>query len=211
MHNISKIKVLSPGTAVHNKGQTKVLEILETATNLLAYEGYSKFTMRRVAEELGITLRNVQYYFKTKQDLFESVIELRLRKDIESAQEVVDSVGGSPKERFIAFVDYSLVENTTRFIRGLQFELWALANHNEFAAKSRDHMTHEHSKFIYDLITPLIEHQPEQIRREKSVIVLSMLQGFPLIDGSDINIEFDLGDLKKLFREKVLHLILDDA
>jgi AcrR family transcriptional regulator len=208
MSDISRIKVLSPGTAVHTKGQRKVLEILETATNLLAYEGYSKFTMRRVAEELGITLRNVQYYFNTKQNLFESVIELRLKKDIESAQKVIDEVGKSPEERFLAFVDYSLAENTTRFIRGLQFELWALSNHNEFAAKSRDYMTFEHCNFIYNLITPLTKNQSEQMRREKSVLLLAMLQGFPLIEGSDINIDFKLGNLKQLFRDEALNLVL---
>ena len=209
--DISEIKVLSPGTAVHGKGQKKVKEILEVATNLLAYEGYSRFTMRRIADELGVALRNVQYYFKTKESLFQAVVEQRLIRDLDSARETIQKAGEDAEVRFMAFVDLSLQENSSRYIRGLQFELWALANHDEFAAKCRDHMTSEYSKFIYELIVPLTEGQSEQTRREKSVILLSMLQGFPLIDGSDIHIEFELDDLRQVFRAEALRFIKETS
>ena len=208
--DIDNIKDLTPGTAVHEKGKQRVQEILNVATEILAYEGYSKFTMRGIADRLGIKLRNVQYYFKTKDILFQAVIEQRLRRDIESARKVIERKGLSDEERFLAFVDVSLEENTTPYIRGLQFELWALANHDSFAAKCRDHMTMVYSTFIYDLIKPLTAGQSDKTRKEKSVILLSMLQGFPLVEGSDVNVEFNLGNLRQLFREQVLRFVKAD-
>lgn len=200
----SQIKDLAPGTAVHGKGKKRVAEILNAATDILAFEGYSKFTMRHIADRVGITLRNVQYYFNTKDKLFQSVIEQRLTRDIETATRATQKDNLSAEQRFLAFVDHSLEENTTPFIRGLQFELWALANHDPFAAKCRDHMTTVYSNFIYELIKPLTKGQSDKTRREKAVILLSMLQGFPLVEGSDIHIEFAIGNLRNLFRKEAL-------
>lgn len=207
----SDIRDLAPGTAVHGKGKKRVRDILKVATEILAFEGYSKFTMRHIADRAGITLRNVQYYFKTKDILFQSVIEQRLKHDIESATKVIENHNLSAEDRFLAFVDNSLEENTTPFIRGLQFELWAQANHDAFAAKCRDHMTTVYSKFIYELIKPLTLGQSEKTRREKAVILLSMLQGFPLVEGSDIHIEFAIGNLRKLFRTEALIFVTSGA
>lgn len=205
--NASNVKELAPGTAVHGKGKKRVKEILQAATEILAFEGYSKFTMRRIAERVGVTLRNVQYYFSTKEGLFQAVIEQRLQFDVESATKVVEQEGLSDEERFLAFVDLSLEENTMPFIRGIQFELWALSNHDPFAAKCRDHMTSVYSAFICELIKPLTPGQSQKTRQKKAVILLSMLQGFPLVEGSDIHIEFALGDLKKLFRKEALQFV----
>lgn len=209
--NTPQIRDLAPGTAVHGKGKKKVEEILKVATDILAYEGYSNFTMRRIANRAGITLRNVQYYFNTKENLFQAVIEQRLKRDIETATKFIENDKLSAEERFMAFVDLSLEENTTPFIRNLQFELWALANHDSFAARCRDHMTTVYSNFIYELIKPLTQGQSEKTQREKAVILLSMLQGFPLVEGSDINIEFAIGNLRKLFREEALIFVTYDT
>ena len=205
--DISQINTLAPGTAVHRKGKKKAEEILAAATNILAFEGYGNFTMRRIAEKVGVRLRNVQYYFSTKDNLLQAVIEERLRHDIESAANVIMQDGLSAEDRFLAFVDLSLEENTTPFIRGLQFELWALANNNALAAKCRDHMTTVYSNFIYELIEPLTINQSDATRRKKAVILLAMLQGFPLIEGSDVNIEYDVGDIRKLFRKEALRFV----
>lgn len=203
----SEIKELTPGTAVHHKGKKRAQEILDTATDVLANTGYGSFTMRNIASKLGITLRNVQYYFNSKDILLEAVIEQRLRLDIVSAERVINESEGTAEERFLAFVDNSLEENCTPFIRGLQFEIWALANHNEFAATCRDHMTTTYSNFIYELIKPLNKGQSTKILRGKSLILESMLQGFALIEGSDIHIERKLGNLRKLFREEALRFV----
>ena len=67
-----------------------------------------------------------------------------------------------------------------------------------------------YSTFIYDLIKPLTAGQSDKTRKEKSVILLSMLQGFPLVEGSDVNVEFNLGNLRQLFREQVLRFVKAD-
>lgn len=48
--------------------------ILETARRLFAEKGYDGVSMRDIAGELGISVGNVTYYFKKKEDLIETSI-----------------------------------------------------------------------------------------------------------------------------------------
>lgn len=51
-------------------------QVLETARRLFGERGYNEVSMRDIANELGISVGNVTYYFKKKEDLVEaSVLE----------------------------------------------------------------------------------------------------------------------------------------
>lgn len=49
-------------------------EILETARRLFAREGYNSVSMRDIAKELDVSVGNVTYYFKKKEDLIEAAV-----------------------------------------------------------------------------------------------------------------------------------------
>jgi AcrR family transcriptional regulator len=50
-------------------------KILKVANKLLVEEGSSNFSMRKVATEASMSLGNLQYYFKTKTDLINGILE----------------------------------------------------------------------------------------------------------------------------------------
>ncbi len=54
-------------------GQTKE-DILITARDLFNKYGYSNISMRDIAKELNISVGNLTYYFKKKEDLIEEVV-----------------------------------------------------------------------------------------------------------------------------------------
>lgn len=203
----SKIAALTPGTAVHEKGKQRVQEILKIATEVLAFEGYSEFTMRKIASRCGITLHNLQYYFKTKSQLFTAVVEQMQQAELDSGRMVVERADMSPEERFRAFVDYSIRDNQQPLIRGFQFELWARATRDPFAAKCRDRMTQVYCDFILKLVQPLAPNRPLQEQRKKAAMILALLQGFPLIVGEDVDIRFPVGNLEKRLSEELLQFI----
>lgn len=55
------------------KNSTKE-KILETARTLFNEEGYQNITMRRIADELHISVGNLTYHFKHKKDILEALI-----------------------------------------------------------------------------------------------------------------------------------------
>lgn len=49
-------------------------EILETARELFNIRGYNEVSMRSIADALGISVGNLTYHFKKKEDLVEAVV-----------------------------------------------------------------------------------------------------------------------------------------
>ena len=78
--------------------------LIRSADNLILQQGFKQTTLADIAEDSGVPLGNVYYYFKTKEDIGKSVIESRMR----SLQELLAkcSVESSPKERLLAFLSY---------------------------------------------------------------------------------------------------------
>lgn len=50
-------------------------KIIKVANKILIEEGSSSFSMRKVAIEASMSLGNLQYYFKTKADLINGILE----------------------------------------------------------------------------------------------------------------------------------------
>jgi len=206
--DVSDITALAPGTAVHAKGRKRVQDIIETATNVLAFEGYSEFTMRNIAGKLGMSLRNLQYYFQTKSDLFQAVVENMLRSELESGRTAIDHPGLSPIERFKRFIDYSIRDIQDPLIRNFQFELWALATRDEFAARCRDRMTERYCEFIVQLVQPLTPQLTLAEQRKKAAIILALLQGLSLLVGRNVRSRFRIGTVTTTLHEELLEILL---
>ena len=68
-------------------------------------------------------------------------------------------------------------------------------------------MTTAYCGFIYDQIKPLTGNLTPAKRREKAALLLAMLQGIPLITGSDISIQFKTGKLEKDLNKIALDFI----
>jgi len=194
-NNPPKIPVSSPGTAIYPKGMQKVQDILTTAAEVLANEGYSAFTMRNIASRLGITLRNLQYYFPTKQDLFQAVVEKMTDMELETAGIAVESPGLNAEERLSAFIDYSIKDNETPLVRGFQFEL------------CRDRMTSTYCEYIYSLVKPLTPDLSSRQQRIKAALILAMLQGTPLIHSEGVNKKYQIKNIAVKVKQEVLNIL----
>ncbi len=203
----AKVSALSPGTAVYSKGRQKLHEILKVATEVLAFKGYSAFTMRNIASRLGITHRNLQYYFKTKSSLFQAVVEYMIELELQTAREAVDREDLTPEDKFSAFIKYSIRDNEIPLIRGFQFELWALATRDKFAAECRDRTTNAYCDFIVSLIEPLTPRLSEAERNSKAAIILSLLQGSPLITNLGGNGSVDIENIEQSFLDEAFAIL----
>lgn len=78
--------------------------LIRSADNLILRYGFKQTTLADIAEDSGVPLGNVYYYFKTKEDIGKTVVETRLS----SLQQLLArcSQAASPKDRLLAFLDY---------------------------------------------------------------------------------------------------------
>ena len=102
------------------KGDAKRQEILDTAKAMLLKGGVEAFVLRDVAERLGITHGNLQYYFRTRQDLLVAIFDQELAKYTSSLQEAVAATT-TRRGRLAAIIDAGLTE-----LRSPDTALWRM-------------------------------------------------------------------------------------
>ncbi len=111
------------------KGVSTRDRIVKAARQRLVDGGLEALVMRELAERLGIKLGNLQYYFRTRDDLILQVIEAEAARDLAAISGNLDCFD-QPEEAFNAIVS-DLVERW-RGQSGVLFSLLGfLAAHNE--------------------------------------------------------------------------------
>lgn len=78
-------------TATHaaSKGERRRLEVLSLARRQVLESGLERLTLRSLAEALGMTLGNLQYYFPSRDDLLEAILRSEAATDLEAFRSVV--------------------------------------------------------------------------------------------------------------------------
>ena len=81
----------------------KRTRLIDTAVKLAYRNGFRETSLADIASAARVPVGNVYYYFKTKDELGEAVIEWRL-DEFRALRVQLDQLG-SPKERLLGFVD----------------------------------------------------------------------------------------------------------
>src|SRR6267154_6677070 len=93
----------------------KRARLIETAMKLAYRRGFRETSIADIAEAAHVPLGNVYYYFKTKDELGEAIVERRLA-EFRALRDEMDRLS-SPKERLFAFVE-SVHRNRDLLARG---------------------------------------------------------------------------------------------
>jgi AcrR family transcriptional regulator len=93
----------------------KRARLIETAMKLAYKHGFRETSLADIAEAARVPIGNVYYYFKTKDELGEAVVERRLA-EFRAFREELDRLS-SPKERLFAFVE-RIQSNREQLARG---------------------------------------------------------------------------------------------
>src|SRR6202045_559849 len=89
--------------------------LIETAMKLAHRNGFRETSLADIAEAAHVPPGNVYYYFKTKEELGEAVVERRVAQFRELREEM-DRLS-SPKQRLLAFVE-TVHGNREKLARG---------------------------------------------------------------------------------------------
>ena len=74
-------------------------EILDAAQALFTGKGYNKTTIIDILERVGIAKGTFYYYFKSKEEVMDAIIERMMDKDRTMAQEIALDAGLTPVEK----------------------------------------------------------------------------------------------------------------
>jgi TetR/AcrR family transcriptional repressor of nem operon len=93
----------------------KRARLIETGMKLAYKQGFRETSLADIAEAAHVPLGNVYYYFRTKDELGEAIVERRLA-EFRALRDEMDRLS-SPKERLFAFVE-SVHMNREQLARG---------------------------------------------------------------------------------------------
>lgn len=103
------------------KGDAKRLQILQAAKKILLAKGPDGLVLREVAEQLGITHGNLQFYFRTRNALLIAIFDGEVAKYTQGLKEAV-SATSTRRGRLAAIIDSGLSE-----LRSPDTALWRMA------------------------------------------------------------------------------------
>ncbi len=172
------------GRAVSNKGAERVADIIQTAQNILVTEGLVNLTIRRVAREIGISIGNLLYYFSSKEDLLQAIIEDVIRGYDEELENEIKSFPDSPEKRFKAFIRYLIADTKKPEVRGFFYQFWGLSTHNEQCADLRQDMYKHFQELTMRLLEDVHPDMPESELGTLAFSVLTCMEGLHVVFGS---------------------------
>ena len=157
----------------YKKGKDSAEKILQAATDLLIDSGYHNFSLRKVADAVGIRLGNLQYYFPSKDSLVEALLDRTIQAYVEDFEKLRKQ--GTPREQFKAIVREVLTDLGTRETTLFFPELWSLSNHEDNIMRLMDGMYAKYRKVLCEVITDLNPRlSPPQVKRLALFISCSM-------------------------------------
>lgn len=187
-----------PGTATQQKGLSRLMSILDAARDIFTEEGYNSLSMRKVAAKASISIGNLNYYYRTKEDLLRDLLDYVITPYLEEFDRARQRAGDSPEKQLRAVLEFWIEDLGTPETTGFFPECWALANHNPFVAELMDEMYAKAREALVELI-PLIN--PTLTRKEIEQLALYMcasMEGLTIFAGHEKPWHSQLPGLKKL-------------
>ena len=196
-----------PGTATQQKGLARLLSILEAARDIFVEQGYTSLSMRKVATQAGISIGNLNYYYRTKEDLLRDLLDFVINPYLEEFDRVREQAGEFPERQLQAVLNFWIDDLGTRETTVFFPECWALANHNSFVAKLLDDMYIKARQVLNELIPQI---NPTLTQKESEQIALYMcasMEGLTIFAGHEKPWSARLDDLKKISINNFMDII----
>jgi AcrR family transcriptional regulator len=178
------ILVKSPLKAVSKKGNQRIRQILLAALEVLIRHGYHAFTMREVAAQCGISVGNLNYYYRSKAGLLTDLIDSVWRGyEIEFDRILHDTSPHDPERALQAVIRLILDDLATRETTVFFPELWAMANHDSEAAKRLDQIYGKVRQVMIALIPQINPTLDEVEVSELAIFLSASLEGHTMFVG----------------------------
>lgn len=162
------------GSARGNR-ELRLAQIIRAAQQAFQEDGYAGFGSRGVAGRVGITLGNLQYYFRTKEELLRAALETYVRQIVKDHTAIARKAGVSPTRRCTELVDRIFHDINETDLPKFLLELWAFAQHEPYAAELVEDMHAEYRSAFAKLLSEIHAtptDEPWQIRA--SILVVQM-------------------------------------
>lgn len=166
------------GPARNRSGRRTAARIVTTACDILRTEGYERLSMQGIARRLGIRLSNVQYYFKSRDELIRAVMDHVQQSYERRYREVLERAGDDAEARFRAALDFNFQDIGDDDTRHFFIQLWPLlSTADNYSGMLMQQLYESQLVHLENLILglePGLRHEEARIRAE---IIAALIEG----------------------------------
>lgn len=166
-----------PGSGIYKKGRKRLRAILESAERMIARDGYSSFSMRRVAAECDISLAALQHYFPSLQLMVGALLSFLVARYRAQIRSLPALTSDDPMKRLDALVNYFLVDLKSEHNRRLFAELWALALRDREVAAEMDKLTLQYRNGFEQALAGVNPDLTPAQRRRRAALIIALIDG----------------------------------
>ena len=158
--------------------RTRKAEIVETARRILIEEGHHRLTMRNVAENVGIKLASLQYYFPNKSDLITALMNLEKETYLSLVESLLGVADASASDKAVAAtLDRLFEEYQDEQSLNFNEQLWALSVGEP---QSMDQYMDGYLDIWDSAVEMIGRFDPESTddeRRSRAVLIMALVDG----------------------------------
>jgi AcrR family transcriptional regulator len=181
--------------------------VIKAAKAVFIRDGASVFSARRVAKEVGLSLRSVQHYYPTTEKLLAAVVDLVIYEFESAYEELYKKLPFNAEARLLGVVDILLASNWQQDTRRVFYGLYALSCYKKFATKLLERMNARHTHQLATLIGAARSHLSEKQCLELAIIVAAMLDGTMLFTAPGEERLISKTALSQSVRDSILTLL----
>jgi AcrR family transcriptional regulator len=166
-----------PSTTEHPRKR----QIIQAFRAVLIAEGYAAASMRRVADECGMKLGNLQYYYPTRDDLVDAFILHWIRLE-QAGRALLLTEANASVDGIVAWVDGAFTHFTQRNFENAiaTTELMALAHHCE---RTRAHLSRwyqEELEYYAVMIRAALPRCSKRDAERRASTLMALLEGLAI-------------------------------
>lgn len=157
--------------------------IIENALILFSEKGYEAVTVANIADKVGIKAPSLYKHFKSKQDIFESILnELQSRYEMQAN---VLNIGGTDANEDVA----NYMNISSDVLEDMVKGLFAFFLHDEYTARFRKMMTIEQYKNP-DIATLYSKQYFDDVIAYQEILFANLMQQGLIKDGNARTVAF---------------------
>ncbi len=188
------------GLVARGNRELRLAQIILAAQQTFRDDGYAGFGTRRVAASVGITLGNLQYYFRTKEELLRAALETYVRQITKGHTAIANQSGIGPARRYSDLMDRVLHDINETDMPKFLIELWAFAQHEPYAAELVEEMHSEYRSTLSKILSEIHPALTEEQRLVRASILVVQMAGLVMANHFGKESDKDFAEFVRLTR-----------
>ena len=199
-----KIKARS---GIYATGQERVVQILETAVEILIQDGFPSVTLREIARRMDIRVSAIHHYYSSRDDLILDVLSGVLSSYEDFFEGLRTASDLPPEERLRAFINAILDDILTLKTTRLFPELWALAGRDADVARMIDAIYIRSRVIVTRCIADINPALDLRTRENLALFLTASLEGVTIFAGHGKPWAAEMAQLKAIACDSLIAMV----